>query len=189
MGEFMLTTILGFGLIVFFFATEKRQRQGQDAARLDRGPFDRGSTALIAVLSLATFVVLLGALFLHESQSLVLRWFGIVLMISGIGLRMWATRTLGRFYTRTLLVSRGHQIVQDGPYQIIRNPGYLGDIVMWIGAALAIGSLIAVPIVIVLLGIAYSYRIRVEEDMLFVMLGAAYQSYRAKTWRLIPLIY
>jgi len=43
---------------------------------------------------------------------------------------------LGRFFTRTLRVTGEQRVVSDGPYRVVRHPGYLGDILMWTGAAL-----------------------------------------------------
>ena len=35
---------------------------------------------------------------------------------------------------------RGHQVITSGPYQHVRHPMYVGAILMWIGAPLALGS-------------------------------------------------
>jgi len=37
-------------------------------------------------------------------------------------------------------VDRGHRVVTSGPYRRIRHPGYLGAIVIYLGAPLALGS-------------------------------------------------
>src|SRR5258708_1479204 len=59
-------------------------------------------------------------------------------MIIGLTLRVWAAQVLGRFYTRTLRTTDKQRIVQSGPYHLIRHPGYLGTILIWIGAGLAV---------------------------------------------------
>lgn len=185
----MLQTILAYALIGLFFVIERTLRQGQEAKRLDRGAFDRGSTMVIGVSFMVTLLSLLAGLVLAQTLPAGLRWLGIALMVSGLGLRIWALRTLGRFYTRTLLVTDDQTLVKDEPYTHIRHPGYLGALAMWIGAALATGSVIILLIVVAASGFAYAYRIRSEEAMLVQALGDQYESYRAKTWRLIPLVY
>jgi protein-S-isoprenylcysteine O-methyltransferase Ste14 len=187
--KIMLQTILAYALIGFFFAIERNLRQGQEANRLERGTFDRGSTMVIGVSFMLTLLSLLMGLVLPQSLPAVVRWSGLALMIGGLALRGWSLRTLGRFYTRTLRITEEHTLVKEEPYTHIRHPGYLGALAMWIGAALATGSVLILAIVLVAMGCAYAYRIRTEESMLIVELGDQYESYRAKTWRLIPLIY
>jgi len=59
-------------------------------------------------------------------------------MIGGLSLRYWAAKTLGEFYTRTLRIIEGHHIVSQGPCRFIRNPGYLGILMLNAGAGLAV---------------------------------------------------
>lgn len=98
-------------------------------------------------------------------------------------------RVLGEYYTRTLRVTENQAIVSQGPYQVIRHPGYLGTIFVWIGFAFAVGNWIATIILAILLFSVYGYRIRSEEAMLIDRFGNEYQEYRKQTWRLIPFIY
>jgi protein-S-isoprenylcysteine O-methyltransferase Ste14 len=77
----------------------------------------------------------------------------------------------------------------QGPYRLIRHPGYLGTIFVWVGFALAIGNWIATIILAMLLFGVYRYRIHSEETMLIDRFGNEYQEYRKQTWRLLPFIY
>lgn len=185
----MLPTVGAFLLIIAFFAVERLLRRGQDAKRLERGAFDRGSTTVVAVAFLLTVLGLLVTLLLPITVAEPLRWLGLALMAAGLGLRVWAFRVLGRFYTRTLLITDQHRIVQDGPYHVVRHPGYLGILVLWLGAGLAAGSWIVLAWIALVMGIGYSYRIRIEEAMLVAAHGDTYHQYQASTWRLIPLLY
>jgi hypothetical protein len=47
----MLSTLAAYGLVGCFLGMERLLRQGQEAMSLDIGPFDRGSTRLLAPLS------------------------------------------------------------------------------------------------------------------------------------------
>jgi len=192
----MFTTICAYVLIgVFFLDIEGRMRKGQEAKTLQAGQHDRGSTQLIGLAIPVMFVILLAAPVLDYLQigqitrSLLVGGLGLAVMLSGIALRYWASKTLGEFYTRTLLIKTEHQIVESGPYRIIRHPGYLGFILMFVGAGLATANWIATALVTILMSIVYVYRIHVEETMLQTAFGERYEAYRAHTWRLVPLIY
>jgi protein-S-isoprenylcysteine O-methyltransferase len=77
----------------------------------------------------------------------------------------------------------------QGPYRLIRHPGYLGTICVWIGFALAVGNWVALIILTIMLLGVYGYRIRSEEAMLNDTFGNEYQEYCKQTWRLIPFIF
>ena len=98
-------------------------------------------------------------------------------------------RVLGEYYTRTLRVTDTQAIVSQGPYRVIRHPGYLGTIFVWIGFALSVGNWIATIILAILLFGVYGYRIRSEEVMLMDRFGNEYQEYRRRTWRLVPFLF
>ena len=189
------TTLLAYVLLGLFLVTEGRLRQGSEAKRLDSGESDRASTRLIG----AYFGVALLALLLAPLLNLIPRgrldhpsltgWAGIVIMVGGIALRWWANQTLGAYYTRTLRITQGQRIVQDGPYRVIRHPGYLGIMLMWGGAALATLNWITALIVVVGGLAVFSYRIRSEEAMMAEAFGERYTAYEDRTWRLVPFIF
>ena len=137
-----MTTLLAYLLIALFLFLEGRLRRGRSAKSLERGQSDRGSTGLIGGAFLVTGLALLGAPVLNHSgvarvHAGTLGWVGLGIAILGIALRVWANRTLGRFYTRTLRVSEDQPLVERGPYGVIRHPGYLGVLLLWVGSSLA----------------------------------------------------
>ncbi len=190
----MITTLIAYLLVVMFFVLEGRVRQGQAAKSFEAGEHDRGSTRYVgAAFGLSILILLLAPLLnffkLGEVIPPGLAWAGLVLAASGLGLRLWAPLVLGRFYTRTLRTDRQQTVVDEGPYRLIRHPGYAGVLGLWIGAAVATGNLPATLVVAVLMFAAYVYRIQVEESMLVATLGQAYRGYQTRTKRLIPFIY
>jgi protein-S-isoprenylcysteine O-methyltransferase len=190
----MLSTLAAYVCIGCFLAMERRTRHGPDAKSLGRGPFDRGSTSLLGRAFLAALVALLLAPVLNAFRIGVIGpaavgWVGVGLMLSGFALRFWATRALGRFYTRTLRIAGDQPVIDHGPYKVLRHPGYSGVLVMWAGAGLAALNWIVAAALIVGMGGVYGYRIRCEEEMLRSSLGQPYETYRARTWRLVPFLY
>jgi protein-S-isoprenylcysteine O-methyltransferase Ste14 len=189
-----LSTIAAYALIVGFLAMERWTRQGLAAKSLEAGRFDLGSTRRLGVAFAAGILGLLLAPVLNALQLGALRhrsvgWVGVGLMVAGLTLRYWAGRILGRFYTRTLRVADDQVLVERGPYRMIRHPGYSADLLMWGGAGLATVNGIVATVLVLVMVWSYRYRIECEEAMLLVTLAPHYQSYRERTWRLIPYIY
>ncbi|MCL4490130.1 MAG: isoprenylcysteine carboxylmethyltransferase family protein [Chloroflexi bacterium] len=197
MGESqILTTVLAYILIALFFGVvDRRMRTGQEARSLDQTPSDAGTANLVGFAFFLTGLGLLAAPILNYLRigalplSSLFGWIGIAIALLGIALRWWAFKTLGEFYTRTLRVSTEQRIVRQGPYKLIRHPGYLASILIWLGAALATTNWIAVVIAAVVLSLAYHSRIQAEESMLLSLRNEEYGEYRAHTWKLIPFIY
>lgn len=180
----------GGALMALFAVAELLMRQGAAAKSVRPQATDRGSSALI----LAAYVLAVVAITTHLLPSPVaipvaVAWAGAAVGAAGFVFRLWSMRVLGRFYTRTLLTTADQRVVKEGPYRWVRHPGYLGSILVWLGAALASGNVVSVAAVAVLLAVAYAFRIRAEEAMLVVALGPPYEEYRRGSWRLLPFVY
>lgn len=116
------------------------------------------------------------------------RWLGVVLFALGGALRMWPVFVLGNRFSGLVAIQPGHRLVTTNVYRFIRNPSYLGLLLMMSGWALAfragVGLLLAAMFVPPLVA-----RIRAEEKLLQSEFGSEYEAYRARTWRLIPGVY
>jgi protein-S-isoprenylcysteine O-methyltransferase Ste14 len=172
-----------------FAAKELFLRRGSTAKSVRATPTDRGTTVLIVA---AYFLAVL-AVTTHLLPSIALpaavAWSGVALGALGFALRVWSMRVLGQFYTRRLVTTAEQRVVKEGPYRRVRHPGYLGSMLVWIGAAASSANLVSVLAVVMLLAVAYSYRIVVEERMLVEALGEPYLEYRRESWRLVPFVF
>ncbi|NMO90591.1 isoprenylcysteine carboxylmethyltransferase family protein [Actinomycetospora sp. TBRC 11914] len=112
---------------------------------------------------------------------------GLAVQAGGIGLRVWAMRTLRGHYARTLRVVDGQPVVRSGPYAAVRHPGYLGVLLLWLGAALTARNALAPVLTTAAVGTAYRHRIEAEEALLRRDL-AGYAEYAVTTRRLVPSI-
>lgn len=190
----MLTTFLAYFLIICYFVIEKTLRKGEQALSLQPGSSDRNSSYVMWANGLFSILLVLLAPILNFYNlgywnNGYISWIGIIVMVSGLLLRYWAAQTLGKFYTRTLQIVEGHQIIDVGLYSIIRHPGYLGVFIMTIGAGLAITNWIVFLITTTTSFMSCAYRIHVEEEMLESKFGEDYKVYKESTWRLMPLVY
>ena len=117
-----------------------------------------------------------------------LRWIGALLFIVGGMLRLWPVFVLGKRFSGLVAIQPGHRLVTNGIYRCLRNPSYLGMLVIAVGWALAfrsgVGLLLTALMVIPLIA-----RIHAEEALLKAQFGGEYEAYCANTWRLLPGIY
>jgi len=114
---------------------------------------------------------------------------GIVLVLLGSILFVWARRTLGRYYSGHVSVKKEQELAQSGPYRIIRHPAYAGYLFMALGLALGYSSLVGFVSTMLILLPATVYRIRVEDRMLAEHFGPQFEEYVQRTKRLLPGIW
>ncbi len=182
-------------IVLAFVVVQEALRADAASRTLRESAHDRGTTRLIGVSFVVCCAGLLAAAPLNQFEigtiepRVALNIAGLALMLGGLAVRVAAARALGRFYTRTLRTSRDQRVVSSGPYRRIRHPGYLGDIVLFLAAGVAVSNLVAIALVAASTVPAYLRRIAVEERMLKETLGREWDDYAARTKRLIPFIY
>jgi protein-S-isoprenylcysteine O-methyltransferase Ste14 len=77
-------------------------------------------------------------------------------------------------------------LIQGGPYQVVRNPMYLGIILIGLGVVLTVFQWWAALIFAVVFIIRYILLIFEEENKLLTIFGQSYQDYCNKVARLLP---
>jgi protein-S-isoprenylcysteine O-methyltransferase Ste14 len=112
---------------------------------------------------------------------------GILLFLSGCLYRLWAIRTLGRFYSHRVRMAKHHEIVDSGPYRFVRHLAYAGMVTANAGLTLFFFNWITLAIFRAVLVPAIVLRILVEERMLFKIEG--YCDFARTRKRLIPAIW
>jgi protein-S-isoprenylcysteine O-methyltransferase Ste14 len=116
------------------------------------------------------------------------RWLGVGLFAAGGALRIWPVFVLGRRFSGLVAIQPGHTLVTSGVYGVIRHPSYLGLLVNALGWGLAFRAGVGVLLTALLIPPLLA-RMRAEERLLRTQFGAAYESYCARTARLIPGLY
>lgn len=187
--------------VILLYGLQAEVRFGAKARSHSTGPADRGSSVAVSVASLVVvfgFVLAMkapgskwipawfGAWTLPAMPAAA--WAGVALGIIGLATRLWSVLTLRERYTRTLLTHDGHKVERSGPYRWVRHPGYLGSLLALNGAAVASGNQLVVIASLLATCAAYSYRIRVEDEMLVQALGEEYAAYRREVAALIPFM-
>jgi protein-S-isoprenylcysteine O-methyltransferase Ste14 len=119
--------------------------------------------------------------------SLPLLTSGVAIVVAGESLRLWGVHHIGAISrTRT---NRLGPLVNEGPFAIVRNPLYLGNIALWVGFALIARLVWMAPLLAVLLGLQYHAIVRWEEALLASRLGDAYRDYMTRVPRWIPTLH
>jgi protein-S-isoprenylcysteine O-methyltransferase len=114
---------------------------------------------------------------------------GVVLFAVGLFLRWWAIITLGRFFTVDVTIEKDHELVERGPFRMVRHPSYIGVLMAFVGFALSLGNWAALLVILLPITAAFVHRMNVEEDALSRALGPQYTDYMRRTKRLVPFVY
>ena len=154
---------------------------------------DQLSRYVIIVAVWLSFALSVAATWLHVFDLMLARplifYAGLALMAAGLVFRTYAIRQLGRYFTPEVTVQPGQHVVDRGLYRYLRHPSYTGTFITILGFGLALTNAVSLLILLALPGLAYAYRMRVEEAALAAAFGKEYRDYMRRTKRLIPFIY
>jgi len=109
---------------------------------------------------------------------------GAAIVALGEAVRLWAVHHIGAI-SRTRSDRLG-PLVATGPFGFVRNPLYLGNILLWTGFAISARLIWVAPIVVVLLALEYHAIVRWEEGLLTDRIGPPYVDYVARVPRWLP---
>jgi hypothetical protein len=112
---------------------------------------------------------------------------GIAITVLGELIRLWGVHHIGAI-SRTRSERLG-PLVASGPFALLRNPLYVGNIALWVGFALTARLPWLAAVVFVLLTLEYHAIVRWEETLLESRLGQAYRDYAASVPRWIPTLH
>jgi protein-S-isoprenylcysteine O-methyltransferase Ste14 len=109
---------------------------------------------------------------------------GAFLVLTGMGLRVWAAGFAGR-HTRSQNIE-GARLATAGPYEYARNPIYLGSVILGVGVVLLIGDRrLLAPCALTFLALYFGL-IPAEEEFLSKKFPDEYPAYCRNVPRIIP---
>jgi protein-S-isoprenylcysteine O-methyltransferase Ste14 len=121
-------------------------------------------------------------------QSAMTFWMGATLMVIGFAITVWARTTLGRNWSSTVTQKQDHELIQTGPYALVRHPIYTGLLVMFLGSGASIGQWRAVLALALVLA-SFLFKLRIEEQYMVELFGPTYEAYRKRVAMLIPWVW
>ncbi len=112
-------------------------------------------------------------------------YLGLIIVLAGVALNVWSARLLKKKSTAIDFDETPTRLVTDGPFSISRNPVYLGGVILSVGIAVLLGSLITFVFPTALLLILDKLYIPVEEKRLEETFGTEYLDYKQRVRRWI----
>lgn len=169
------------------FAAQNRKRTQDASQDRDEGGFLIISVSVTTGMTIAFVVAFAGIGALGHPRL----WesAGLLLLAAGAGLRLHAIRTLARHFTSRVTLLEDHALIREGAYRWIRHPSYLGQILILVGFGALMANAVALVAAPIFTCVALLRRIRVEERALAEHFGQAFEDYRRKTDRLLPLVW
>jgi protein-S-isoprenylcysteine O-methyltransferase len=114
-------------------------------------------------------------------------WTGVLLTAAGVGFAIWARSWIGSNWSGTITIKDRHELIQGGPYRIVRHPIYTGMFLGYLGTALAFGEirgLIGFPLLV----LGFGMKLHMEETFMIQQFGRAYADYKHRVKAVVPFL-
>jgi protein-S-isoprenylcysteine O-methyltransferase Ste14 len=113
---------------------------------------------------------------------------GLALDLAGVLFAIWARLTIGRNWSNVMALKEKHELVQRGPYGVVRHPIYAGMLLAVLGTAMTTGSLASyLGFICMLIGLLI--RVQSEDRLMATHFPEAHSAYRERTRKLVPFIW
>jgi protein-S-isoprenylcysteine O-methyltransferase len=112
---------------------------------------------------------------------------GLALTAVGIAFALWARLWIGRNWSGQVTIKEQHELIQNGPYAIVRHPIYSGFLLAILGTAIVHGEVrafLALPMA----AIGWTFKLRLEESFMIQQFGVAYVDYKRRVKALVPFV-
>lgn len=114
-------------------------------------------------------------------------WIGAFLCGSGLAFAIWARVVLGKNWSGVITLKEGHELIEHGPYCIVRHPIYTGILAMFAGTAIAIGYFGGF-LGLLLVFVSFWLKLKREEDLMLKHFPDKYAGYQRRVKRIIPFL-
>ena len=184
-----LVFLAGFIIYVFIRGYYEKQTKGQEKVLRRMDGVER---ALFAIVFTGTMLLPLLYLFTPLLNFAAYRlpaaapWCGAAVMVLALWLFWRSHADLGKNWSITLEVRKGHELVRGGVYRRVRHPMYAAIFLFGLAQGLMLPNWLAGWSAFVGFGVMYLVRVPREEEMMLETFGQEYRSYMARTGRLFP---
>jgi len=112
-------------------------------------------------------------------------WVAALLTASGLLFTVWARVHLGRNWSGVVTIKEQHELIDTGPYALVRHPIYTGLLVAIFGSAMAGGGWRGALAVLIAFAALWR-KLRLEESWMTERFGERYAAYRRRVPALVP---
>jgi protein-S-isoprenylcysteine O-methyltransferase Ste14 len=184
-----LILIIAFSILYGFFEIFMSRRK-QSKREISKSG-DKGSIWLLAI-SISTGYWLF--IIAYTKIGRIYHWntffgLGSILIAIGLIVRVASILTLKKQFTYTVTKIENHELIETGLYKNIRHPGYLGQLIIFLGISTCLSNWLSILLMIIPVLLGYLNRINIEERFMVEQMGQKYVDYQKRTKRLIPRIY
>jgi protein-S-isoprenylcysteine O-methyltransferase Ste14 len=185
-----LILIIAFSILYGFFEIFMSRRQ-QTKRKISKSG-DKGSVWLLVIsISIGYWLSYIVA---YTKMGRIYHWntffvIGFILVSIGLIIRVTSILTLKKQFTYTVAKVENHELIETGLYKNIRHPGYLGQLIVFLGISTCLSNWLSILLMIIPVLLGYLNRINVEEKFMVEQMGQKYLDYQKRTKKLIPTIY
>lgn len=185
-----LILIIAFSFLYGFFEIIMSRRQ-KDKREISKSG-DKGSIWLLAIsISIGYWLSFIIA---STKVGRIYHWntffgLGSAVIVVGLIVRVISILTLKKQFTYTVTRIENHELIETGLYKYIRHPGYLGQLIIFLGISTCLSNWLSVLLMIIPVLLGYLNRINIEEKFMVEQMGPKYLDYQKRTKKLIPAIY
>lgn len=122
------------------------------------------------------------------TENATIRWIGLGISFLGFILMNWSVKALDKQFSFEVTIQQDHQLITQGPYKYIRHPRYLGIVLYFSGVSLTFRSWLCLILVLATLGVLI-WRIIDEEKLMLAEFKKDWETYKLRTYALLPFIY
>jgi protein-S-isoprenylcysteine O-methyltransferase len=138
----------------------------------------------VAILVLQPVFLPILSLRTKEPWGLSIQGTGLLLIVASLALHVWSRMHLGRYYAERVEVQPDHEVIDSGPYKLVRHP----VITSFFG--MAAGLFLVNPAITTLAALTYTVwdfaRAARQEENLLTRSLPGYAEYARRTPRFLP---
>jgi protein-S-isoprenylcysteine O-methyltransferase Ste14 len=163
------------------------------AFRTKRTLVRSGGIARLAIVAVVLAIVVSRPLTdtsLHHhlwKPSPVVSALALALVVAGAAFALWARFTIGTNWSGVVTLKQDHELMQSGPYHVVRHPIYTGLLTMGLGSSLQYDEVYGF-LLLVLAIVMLAFKIRLEERLMIENFPDQYPQYRQRVKAIVPFV-
>jgi protein-S-isoprenylcysteine O-methyltransferase Ste14 len=140
----------------------------------------------LSLIALVLAVFQIGTLNYTEDFNSI-RYIGLIVYLIFSWIQVWSFKTLGDNYSQDIMIKKNHELIMKGPFNVVRHPQYMCQILLDVGAAAATLSYIVGFLALIEIPI-YIMRASTEDKLLKKYFAEKFSEYKKKSGFMIPFI-